>query len=131
MSSEEKKKNIGAIEWRDLTVENAEEIRDFYSEVVGWQHTAASMGDYDDFNMNLPDSGDTIAGICHARGGNASLPNQWLMYVRVEDVHESAERCRELGGTVMDGPKGMGSILFCVIKDPQGAVIALISDKPG
>ena len=29
--------DLGTINWRDLTVENAEEIRDFYSNVVGWQ----------------------------------------------------------------------------------------------
>ena len=56
---------IGTIGWRDLTVENAEQVRDFYSKVVGWSHQAVSMGDYDDFSM-IAGNGETVAGVCHA-----------------------------------------------------------------
>ena len=118
---------IGVIEWCDLTVDAAETVKDFYCGVVGWESSAASMGDYDDFNINLPQTGNTIAGICHARGGNSNLPAQWLMYVRVGDADASATRCEELGGRVLDGPRSMGSGRFCVIQDPAGAVLALVS----
>ena len=118
----------GAIEWHDLTVENAAAIRDFYCSVVGWEAGAVSMGDYDDFNIKLPDNGETVAGICHARGSNANLPPQWLIYVRVNSVIDSAERCQQLGGSVLDGPRPMGGSQFCVIRDPEGAVLALLSD---
>ena len=66
-------KTIGAIEWRDLTVDDAVAVSDFYQSVVGWRKQAVSMGDYDDFNMNLLSSGETIAGVCHARGGQRRL----------------------------------------------------------
>ena len=118
---------VGAIEWCDLTVGNAENVKDFYCSVVGWESSSASMGDYDDFNINLPKTGDTIAGICHAKGSNSNLPAQWLMYVRVEDVAVSAQKCKELGGDILEGPRKMGSENFCVIKDPEGAVLALVS----
>jgi len=118
---------IGVIEWCDLTVGNAENVKDFYSNVVGWESSSVSMGEYDDFNINLPKTGDTIAGICHARGSNSKLPAQWLMYVRVEDVTVSAQKCRELGGDILDGPRKMGADNFCVIQDPEGAVLALVS----
>lgn len=126
------KTDIGKIEWRDLTVNNAVQIKDFYSNVVGWQTEAVSMGDYDDFNVNLPNSdesgrGECIAGICHARGGNANIPPQWLMYVRVKSVQESAEQTVLLGGKVIDGPKAMGKEQICIIEDPAGAVLALVS----
>ena len=119
---------VGAIEWHDLTVNNAEKVRDFYCDVVGWESSAVSMGDYDDYNINLPGSGETIAGICHARGSNGALPPQWLMYVRVADIEQSAARCTELGGEVVDGPRIMAGNPFCVIRDPEGAVLALFSD---
>ena len=120
--------NIGAIEWCDLTVDDAENVKDFYCSVVGWDYRAASMGDYDDYGINLPESSETIAGICHARGANSNLPAQWLMYVRVANVAASAKRCEELGGTVLDGPRALGQSQFCVIRDPAGAVLALVSD---
>ena len=119
--------NIGRIEWLDLTVGDASRVRDFYCKVIGWKSSDVDMGSYSDFNINLPDSGDTVAGVCHARGSNASLPAQWLVYVRVADVKESAAECEKRGGKVLDGPRRMGGSKFCVIQDPAGAVMALLS----
>jgi len=124
--SDSAKPEVGAISWTDLTVKNAEEVKNFYSEVVGWKSAAVEMGGYSDFNMNLPSSGKTVAGICHARGVNADLPPQWLVYITVEDVDKSAKRCVELGGKVIAGPNGMGSYgRYCVIQDPARAVATL------
>ena len=124
--TEPEQPSTGSIVWHDLTVPNAGEIRDFYAGVVGWESMEHDMGGYSDFGMNQPSGGDTVAGICHARGPNANLPAQWLIYIRVADVDASAERCRELGGTVLDGPREIGEERFCVIRDPAGAVAALI-----
>lgn len=118
----------GAIVWRDLTVDNAEEVRAFYSEVVGWESTPHTMGDYNDFNIQIAGTDETVAGICHARGTNANIPPQWLIYITVEDVEASAEKCRQNGGEVVDGPRSMGDGKFCVIRDPAGAVAALIGN---
>lgn len=120
--------NIGRVEWIDLTVDDASRVRDFYCAVVGWSSTDVEMGSYSDFNINLPGTQDTVAGICHARGSNANLPSQWLIYVRVESAKESAAQCEKLGGKILDGPRRMGGSNFCVIEDPAGAVMALMSD---
>ena len=118
----------GDIVWTDLTVPNATEIRDFYTQVTGWQQEPLSManGAYEDYVMRTSE-GTPVAGVCHARGSNANLPPQWLVYVAVEDVNKSAETCAQMGGKVIDGPRKMGGKDFCVIQDPAGAVLALIS----
>ncbi len=118
------KNDIGQIHWRDLTVGNAEEIKDFYTKVVGWKASEHDMGTYHDFDIKTP-AGETVTGICHAKGTNALLPPQWLMYVKVESVKESADSCIEHGGQILDGPRYMGEMFFCVIKDPAGAVLAI------
>lgn len=123
--SEAQRLPVGSIAWRDLTVERAEDVRAFYEAVVGWQTSAVGMGDYDDYNLMPPGGEDAVAGICHARGPNAGLPPQWLIYIVVEDVDESAARCVELGGTLVSEPKALGPGRFCVIRDPAGAVCAL------
>lgn len=124
--SESDKPEVGRIGWTDLTVPNAEEIRDFYSGVVGWKPSPVNMGSYNDFSMNAPESGTAVAGVCHSRGANAGLPAQWLLYITVEDLDASAERCRALGGKVLVGPKGDPATgQYCVIQDPAGAVAAL------
>ncbi len=125
--TDSKKPAVGSITWQDLTVADAEEVRGFYADVVGWKASPVEMGGYNDFNMNIPGSGKTVAGICHARGPNAKLPPHWLIYITVADVDESVRRCVELGGKVIDGPRPMGEFRFCVIEDPAGAVAGLIS----
>ena len=123
---DQEKPGPGSIVWQDLTVPNAPEVRDFYCQVVGWTYTDHYMGDYADFNINLPETGQIVAGICHAQGSNANVPPQWLVYIAVNDVVQSAQRCLDLGGRVLDGPRSMGDQKFCVIQDPAGAVAALI-----
>lgn len=127
----EKKKPVpGTIAWRDLTVDNADEVRDFYKSVVGWQSEPVSMGDYNDYSMKPSENDPPAAGICHARGVNAGLPPQWLIYIVVEDVDKSAVECERLGGQILSGPKDMGpNARYCVIKDPAGAVAALYSES--
>jgi uncharacterized protein len=123
--SDSSKPPVGSISWHDLTVRDAEKVRDFYAAVVGWKASPLSMGDYDDYCMMRPGSEDTAAGICHARGVNAKIPPQWLMYISVADVEASARQCVELGGRVLDGPRPLSGGIFCVIQDPAGAVAAL------
>jgi predicted enzyme related to lactoylglutathione lyase len=116
---------VGTIVWQDLTVGPAEEIRDFYQEVIGWEARDHDMGDYNDFDIISPTTGAVVTGICHARDTNANVPPAWLIYFAVEDVEASARRCVELGGAILDGPRDMGGGSFCVIRDPAGAVCAL------
>ena len=116
----------GQIVWVDLTIPNAEEVRDFYSQLVGWQPSPVDMGGYNDFNMNLPGTDLPAAGVCHTRGPNANLPPQWMIYIAVTDLDQRIETCLALGGKVIAGPTGDGLHRFCVIQDPAGAVAALV-----
>ena len=119
---------LGTIGWVDLTVRHAEGVRDFYAAVAGWTPAPVPMGGYDDYTMAAPGTGEPAAGICHARGANADLPAQWLIYITVADVDASAARCGTLGGKVLVGPKDMGGYgRYCVLQDPAGAVAALFT----
>jgi len=122
------KPKIGHVTWRDLTVPNADAVRDFYTAVVGWKPDACDMGGYSDFSMLAPD-GECIAGVCHARGIIADIPPQWLMYVNVENLERSVDECKKRGGSVVIAPRGVMGGQMCVIRDPAGAVCALY--QPG
>ncbi len=128
--SESGQDEVGSIGWVDLTVADADRLRDFYRAVVGWTPTAVDMGGYDDWTMNLPVSGMAVAGVCHARGVNAGLPAQWLMYVTVADLDHSIARCMELGGAVIAEPKDIGGHgRYAVVRDPAGAVLAIREER--
>lgn len=75
--------------------------------------------------MLTPESREAVAGICHARGSNADLKGGWLIYIVVADVEASAATCKQRGGEVLVGPRGLAGGRFCVIRDPSGATAAL------
>lgn len=118
----------GKILWQDLTVDNAEQIKDFYCEVIGWTFSEANQGDYNDYNIISNSDNEVIAGICHKRGSLANFPSQWLNYVIVESVDVCIEKCNKLGGKIIVGPAFMGKQKYIVIQDPAGAYIALMEE---
>ncbi len=120
----------GTIAWIDLTVPDADAIRDFYEQVTGWRSEPVEMGEYSDFNM-LPPGGEAVAGVCHARGANESMPPVWMVYIVVADLDGALRRCLELGGeVVVPIRRGESWGGMCVIRDPAGAMVALYAPAP-
>jgi hypothetical protein len=122
----EKRAIVGTVVHHDLTVADANTVRDFYAAVVGWNAEPLDMGGYADYVMAEPATGAPVAGVCHARGGNASLPPVWLAYVAVADLDAALRRCGDLGGAVAAGPFGEPGGRYAVIGDPIGVAIAVI-----
>ena len=117
---------LGQIIWTDLTVADAPRLRDFYGAVTGWSYTPVEVEEYQDFNMVARD-GTAVAGICHARGVNASLPAQWLIYVMVESLGHAMAATIAGGGQVVVGPVALSpTARYAVIQDPAGAYLALL-----
>jgi len=126
--SEQQKPEVGSLSWFDLTVPNADNVKDFYSNVIGWKYEPVPMekGNYNDYNMKAPESDLTVTGVCHSKGVNADLPAQWLLYFTVENLDRSIEECKTNGGKVIAKAKNMSNYgRYCVIEDPAGAVCAL------
>ena len=69
--------------WTDIAVENAGELKDFYSQVFGWTVQEVPMEDeagaYADYAM-VDKKGEGVGGVCHKRGVNNDLPSQWIVY---------------------------------------------------
>lgn len=117
--------DIGKVGWIDMTVGNATEMRDFYATVVGLKPEDVDMGEYADYNMTMPNSGESVCGVCHSRGGNSDIPPGWLIYFVVADVEASKKNCLESGGKIVVEPRDLAGGRFCIIEDPNGAVAAL------
>lgn len=113
----------GRLAWLDLTVPNADEVKDFYAAVVGWEPEAVSLGDYDDYNMHF--AGKPVAGICNKRDGNAHVPSQWMAYFTVNDIDESLANVTKHGGEVVSDPRGSAGNRYAIVRDPGGAVCTI------
>ena len=118
-------KKVGEMAWLDITVDNATQVKDFYQQVIGWKADAVSMGDYDDYTMIAPISGEAVSGVCHARGTNAGLPAMWLPYFLVEDLDASILQVEKQHGSLLTPIKTMGTDRYIMIQDPAGAACAL------
>ncbi|WP_069963599.1 VOC family protein [Lacunisphaera limnophila] len=127
------KPKTGTISWADLTVPDAVGVKDFYAAVAGWGVMPVAMDGYEDFCMMPPGAEMPAAGICHARGPNADLPAQWLVYITVPDLAAALAACQAKGGQIIRDAKEMGGAKMAVIRDPAGAVAALYQpgDGPG
>jgi hypothetical protein len=119
----------GTIGWIDLTIRDADRVRDFYGAVVGWKATPVSMGAYNDYCMAPPRARKPAAGVCHARGENKNIPPHWLIYFTVADLAASLRACRKAGGKVVCPVRDMGNGRMAVIRDPAGAMCGLYQFK--
>lgn len=118
--------------WTDIAVENADELKGFYSQVFGWTVQEVPMedenGTYADYAM-VNKNGDGIGGVCHKRGVNIDLPSQWIVYFTVENVQKSIETCKNMGGSVLKETKNEeGELFYALLKDPSGAVIGIMQE---
>ncbi|MXV50242.1 VOC family protein [Pedobacter sp. HMF7647] len=121
---------FGKFKWVDLTVENAEEVKEFYCQVIGWKSNEMDMGGYADYLISNERSAEPVTGICHKKGTNEKLPSQWLNYVTVEDLQTALKKCTDLGEKQLTEIKGCGpGMAFSVIQDPGGAYLALMEEK--
>ena len=125
MGEPDRQSRLGRIEWFDLTVDNASDVCEFYKQVVGWESSPLSMGDYDDYCVG-PTREAVTAGICHKRGPNANFPSAWMVYINVDDLDASLKAVAAGGGQVLGEVRSVpGQGRFCVIQDPAGAVCSL------
>lgn len=106
--------------WLDLTVDDAESVRDFYSAVLGWLPQPVPMEDgaYHDYAMMVGET--AVGGVCHKRGVNAGLPTGWTPYFVVASLEAAVATAVEQGATVIETRTQMASL-----RDPAGAVFAL------
>ncbi len=113
--------------WNELLTPDAAAAASFLRELLGWTARAEAMapGGY----HVLESGGRDVGGIFEMSGAEwQGTRPQWLSYIRVEDVDAAAARVPALGGLVRVPPTsepGVGR--FCVIADPTGALLALIT----
>ena len=110
--------------WIELTTDNTEAAKSFYSGLFGWNYEELPMEQGGVYSMFQPAAGGPGGGIMTKP--MPEVPNAWMPYVLTDDLEAATARVTELGGTVHVPPTPVaehGS--FAVIADPTGAVIGL------
>lgn len=115
----------GAISWFELTTKDVGAAESFYKRLFGWT-TEPWEGERDYTLIKV--GGKEMGGIVPAPSGDGARPCGWGIYVTVTDVDETARKVPEFGGKVLVQPTDIPRVgRFCVIEDPQGAVINIIT----
>jgi len=117
----------GAFSWNELMTTDPGKAKTFYAALLGWTLEEAPMGHT---HYTLVKVGETpMGGIMGMPPGvPEGMPPHWGVYVTVDDVDAAAQKAAELGGHVCVPPTDIAGVgRFCVIADPQGAVMSLIT----
>jgi predicted enzyme related to lactoylglutathione lyase len=123
---DQKLKKHGAVSWSELITNDPQAAQTFYGELFGW--------DFEDTPMDgmsytvLKVNGEEVGGIMATPAEAPDMPPSWGLYITVDDVDATAAKATALGATVCVPPSDIPEVVrFCVLQDPQGAYISIIS----
>jgi predicted enzyme related to lactoylglutathione lyase len=135
--SEHKMPAHGAFCWNELSTTDSDAAIKFYTELLGWEVKKSQAMEACEGSEAPPmvyneivAGGEHIGGIYKMGTEFGGAPSHWMSYVAVDDVDARAAKVTELGGSVCVPPTDIPNVgRFCVVNDPTGATISLITLK--
>ncbi len=119
-------KQHGAFSWFELITTDVARAKKFYSALFSWDTEDMNMGDMNYTVVKVGKEG--LGGIMKTPPQAEGMPPNWGVYVTVDDVDATAGKVEELGGKILVPPTDIPTVgRFCVLRDPQGAVISAIT----
>lgn len=127
----------GSFCWNELATTDLEAAQNFYESLLGWEikeskatsECEGSGGPPMVYN-EIVVGGQHVGGIYKMGPEFGQAPSHWMAYVAVDDVDARARQVWELGGKVCVPPTDIPAVgRFCVVNDPTGATLALITLK--
>jgi predicted enzyme related to lactoylglutathione lyase len=118
----------GRFVWHQLLTRDIPGAKTFYSRVVNWKAQAWPL----DPNYTVCQAGDvpTAGMMPFTPEVPADAPPHWLQYIGTRDVDGTAEAAVRAGGSILKDPSDMrGAGRYAVLKDPQGAIFAIIDPE--
>lgn len=116
----------GAFGWFELMTTDVEGAKAFYEKLFGWEYETVPM-QYGDYTVVKVD-GDAVAGIMDMPEECKGMSPGWDIYITVSDVDAVAQEVTASGGKILKPVfpiPGVGK--FCVLQDPQGAVMCAMT----
>jgi len=119
----------GTFCWNELMSRDVPAAEKFYTEVLGWKAADSGMPGMKYTIFNAGEKG--VGGLMEMPPDvPKEVPSHWMAYISVDDVDAAAAKVSRLGGVVMHGPEDIPKVgRFCIIQDPAGAVVSLITMK--
>jgi predicted enzyme related to lactoylglutathione lyase len=118
----------GTFSWVELSTTDPDGAKSFYGGLFGWEHEDNEVPGGGGVYTLAQVGGRSVAGITAQpeQQREAGVPPNWFSYVTVASAEESAERAKELGGSVHAGPFDVGEAgRMAVVADPTGAMFGI------
>lgn len=107
--------------WVELATKDGQGAKKFYGDLFGWQYDELPMPDSPPYIM-----AKVTNGVLGAIYENPQIPPNWLSYINVDSVDDSAAKAKSLGANLMMEPFDVMDVgRMAVVADPEGAVFAL------
>lgn len=98
----------GAPCWTDLMTSDVEKAKDFYTALFGWSYETADQETYGGYVTAFKD-GAQVAGLMakmddQATPDQPTIPDAWTVYLKSDDIRETAEKIQAAGGQTFVEP---------------------------
>jgi len=116
----------GALTWTELATNDTAGAKKFYTSLFGWKEKTSDGGGmtYTEFSVGDTPQAGMMAMTDEMKAQH--VPPNWLPYFQVVDCDATANKAKELGGSLIVPPTDIPNTgRFSVIRDPQGAVFAI------
>jgi predicted enzyme related to lactoylglutathione lyase len=122
----------GTFFWNQLVTADEKRSGDFYCELLGWSRREVDAGPFGPYTL-FQHHGKDVGGMMKPTTDySRSRPSWWQAFIAVADVDACAGRLGQLGGTVIEAPHDIGGVgRACMLADPMGAVVQLITPARG
>lgn len=124
--SEQAMSSHGSFCWNELSTTDDGAAKQFYTELFGWEYKAGDVAGVSYSEIMV--GGRPVGGVYQMGAEQGGMPSHWMPYVAVRDVDAAAARVESLGGKVCVPPTDIPNVgRFCVVNDPTGASISLLT----
>jgi predicted enzyme related to lactoylglutathione lyase len=107
----------GCMVWNELATPDVAAAVEFYRELLGWEGEIDATG-----YATIRTSSGVNGGIRPLQDGEATA---WLVYFATGSADGAATQVRDAGGAIIAGPMDVTVGRIAIVRDPQGAVLAL------
>lgn len=116
----------GMFSWFELQTTDVGAATKFYSALFGWKTEEMPMPGMTYTVVSA--QGEEVGGMMALPAEAKGMPPFWGVYITVDDVDALAAKAAQLGGGVIVPPMDIPNVgRFAVLKDPQGAMVSVIT----
>jgi uncharacterized protein len=122
--------DLGSFCWNECGTRGVDKAETFYKKLFGWDIKASKSDSMKYGEIYLEGNEYPIGGIYELTKEMKDVPPHWMCYFNIESCKKSTDLAKKMGAeAIMDTKQipDMGHI--SVIRDPQGAVFGLFSQK--